>query len=98
MSEKERKYENFVKEVSFDEFNEKVKNGELNINANYDEVFVFNLIPGDIDDMVDTFIGMMDEAKAILSVEIDPESLFNNMQLKIILTFMIWYLNLNLEK
>lgn len=78
MSEKERKYENFVKEVSFDEFNEKVKNGELNINANYDEVFVFNLIPGDIDDMVDTFISMMDEAKAILSVEIDPESLFNN--------------------
>ena len=78
MSDKERKYENFVKEVSFDEFNEKVKNGELNINANYDEVFVFNLIPGDIDDMVDTFIGMMDEAKAILSVEIDPESLFNN--------------------
>ena len=27
---------------------------------------------------VDTFISMMDEAKAILSVEIDPESLFNN--------------------
>ena len=78
MQKKERKYENFVKEISFDDFKKKVENGELNINANYDEVFVWNLIPGEIDSMVDNFIGMMDEARAIMSVDIMPEVLFKN--------------------
>ena len=42
MSEKERKYENFVKEVSFDEFNEKVKNGEIKVPATKDEYKAMN--------------------------------------------------------
>ena len=44
MSEKERKYENFVKEVSFDEFNEKVKNGELNIIMMFTLIFFMMIL------------------------------------------------------
>lgn len=72
---KERKYDKFVKEISFPDFKELVDSGKINKNADYGEVFCYNLIPQEIDDMVDSFMEMMDDGGAYIGVELKPEEM-----------------------